>query len=88
MLIVDPGSETRIDPALVGAVLGLTPAESEVATELAAGRTLSDIAGLTGRSKQTVRWHLKRIFDKQGVTRQVDLVRRVLTLGGMPTSRR
>ena len=35
VLVVDPGSRTRIDPALVAATLGLTPMESRVAVWLA-----------------------------------------------------
>lgn len=82
VLIVDPSGRPWIDPARVAASLGLTPAESRLAVALATGRTLRDIALATGRTEETVRWHLKQIFRKQGVSRQVDLVRRVLSLEG------
>lgn len=81
-LVVDPAGRARIDPAHVAAALGLTPAESQLAVALAAGDTLHDIARATGRTEETVRWHLKQIFRKQGISRQVDLVRRVLSLEG------
>lgn len=81
-LVVDPTSRARIDPSHVAAALGLTPAESQLAVALAAGDTLHDIARTTGRTEETVRWHLKQIFRKQGISRQVDLVRRVLSLEG------
>lgn len=82
VLIVDPSGQERVDPHLVGEALNLTPAESQLAVALAAGQTLRDIAESTGRREETVRWHLKQIFRKQGISRQVDLVRRVLALGG------
>ena len=84
VLIVDPSSGLRIDLGLVAASLGLTPAESQVAVELAQGHSVSDIAARTGRSEGTIRWHVKRIFRKQGITRQTELVRRVLSLHGLP----
>ncbi|MXW08477.1 MAG: helix-turn-helix transcriptional regulator [Gammaproteobacteria bacterium] len=87
VLIADPASRPRIDAGLVAEVLNLTPAESRLATMLAAGRTVREIAA-TGRTEGTVRWHLKRIFRKQGISRQADLVRRVLSLEGFPRSRR
>ena len=83
VLVVDH-EPTSIDPALVGAVLGLTPTESQIAVLLAEGRTPRDIAALTGRKERTVRWHVQQIFEKRGISRQVDLVRQVLSLAGPP----
>ncbi len=82
VLVADPSGPARVDPARVAALLDLTPAEGQLAVALATGRTLRDIALATGRTEETVRWHLKQIFRKQGVSRQVDLVRRVLSLDG------
>ena len=44
-LIVEPGSQPRIDPGLVARTLGLTPMESRVAVWLAEGKSVRDIAG-------------------------------------------
>lgn len=77
LLIVDPKKRPRIEPALVGPALGLTPTEAEVAAMLAEGHAVGDIAGRTGRGKNTVRWHIMNIFNKVGVSRQVELVRLV-----------
>ena len=88
VLVVDPRARSRIDPALAAAVLRLTPAESEVAVMLAAGHAPRAIAAAIGRRESTVRWHLKQIFQKQGISRQAELVRRVLSLGGLPAARR
>lgn len=80
VLIVDPEKRSRIAPDLAAEVLGLTPAESRLAVMLADGHSLREIASRTDRTEGTVRWHLKQIFRKQGISRQTDLVRRVLSL--------
>ncbi|MYJ75313.1 MAG: helix-turn-helix transcriptional regulator, partial [Gammaproteobacteria bacterium] len=85
VLVIDR-QQKGIDPGLVGAILGLTPTESEVAVLLAEGRTVRDIAAATGRSEKTVRWHVQQIFEKRGISRQTDLVRQVLSLDGAPDS--
>lgn len=69
---------------MVAAALRLTPAEGRLAAALATGQTLLDVAESTGRTEKTLRWHLKHIFRKQGISRQVDLVKRVLSLEGFP----
>ena len=88
VLVVDPESRPRIDARLVASALDLTPAEGRLAAMVAAGRTVRDIAAATERTEGTVRWHLKRIFRKQGISRQADLVRRVLSLEVLPAIRR
>ncbi len=80
ILIVEPGRQTRIDPALVATVLGLTLTESLIAVWLAEGKTVRDIAGTTGRREGAIYWHLKQIYHKLDLSRQVDLVRLVLSL--------
>ncbi len=80
VMMVDPAGQRRLDPDHVAAALGLTSTESELAIALATGRKVRDIARDTGRSEDTVRWHLKRVYQKHGIARQVDLVRRVLSL--------
>ncbi len=84
VLLADPESPPRIDARLVQAALDLTPAESRLAVMVAAGQHARDIAAHTGRSERTVRWHMQNIFRKQGISREVDLVRRVLSLEGFP----
>ena len=87
VLVADPESQPRIDVEVVRAALGLTPAESQLATMVAAGERVRDIAVRTGRSEGTVRWHLNRIFRKQGISGQAELMRRVLSLDGFPRYR-
>ena len=80
VLIVEPGSRARLDPALVAQVLGLTAAQSQVAAALAEGYSVRDIARVTGRQENSVRFLLKQIYKKHVLSGQVDLVRLVLSL--------
>jgi DNA-binding CsgD family transcriptional regulator len=52
----------------------LSPAQARVAAELIAGRSLLEIARKLGISIETVRSHLKAIFDKTGTRTQSGLV--------------
>ena len=87
VLVVDAGRGTRIDAGLVAAVLGLTPMESRVVVLLAEGKTVREIASATGRRVSTIRWHVRQIFTKHGLTRQGDLVQLVLSVAGAPHAR-
>ena len=80
VLVVDPVSRARVEPALVAAVLGLTPAEAAIAVLLAEGRTLSQIATATGRRYSTIQTHLRHIFAKLGCSRQLEVVQAVAAL--------
>ena len=84
VLIVEPADRRGIDPDRVGIVLGLTPAESKVAVALAQGKTIRDIMVATGRSESTIRWHIKHIYAKHGLSRQAELVRLVMLVAGSP----
>ena len=81
-LVVDPENGLGIDPHRVATLLGLTLVEARVAALLAEGLGISDIAAATGRQESTIRWSLKRIYRKQGISRQAELVRLVLTAAG------
>ena len=84
VLIVDPALRVRADPGLVAQALNLTPAESHVAVMLADGKSVSDIAAATGRKESTIRWHMLHIFDKNAISRQVELVQIVRSLAHIP----
>ena len=84
VLLVDPARRPRIDPVRVAATLGLTPSEGRAAALLAEGRSVLEIAAVTGWRAGYVRRLLKRIYKKQGVSGQVSLVPRVLALDALP----
>ncbi len=57
---------------------GLSDAESKLAVALARGITVKQWAEKRRVSIETVRWQLKQVFGKTGVSRQSDLMRLVL----------
>ena len=88
VLVIDPADRLRLDPGALGAVLGLTPAESHIAASLVEGMSARDIAARTGRSVTTVKWHIRHIFAKHGLSRQSDLVRLAMSIADLPGIRR
>ena len=85
VVIVEAAADrSAIDPERVGILLGLTPAESAVAVALARGKTIRDIMVATGRSESTIRWHIKHIYAKHGLSRQAELVQLVMLVAGSP----
>ena len=88
VLVIAPANQTRFDPAVAAAALGLTGMESRVAVLLAGGMSVREVAEATGRLESTIRTHLKHIFAKHSLARQADLVRLVWSLPGLPKSRR
>ena len=88
ILIVDPLREPRITVDHLGAVLGLTPSESQVAALLSQGHSVTVIARMTRRKVSSVRWLLKQAFAKLGISRQAELVRLVLSTDPLEASDR
>ena len=87
VLLIDPVNWARINPELVKEALGLTPSETEIAILLAEGKSVRQIAEVTGRSYDTVRFHIRHILTKLDVSRQVEVVQTVLALSHLPTPR-
>ena len=63
--------------------LGLTPAQARVAAALASGGTAASIAAATHRTEAGVRWHIREALSRLRLSRQVDLVRVVLSTPGV-----
>ncbi|MET0369967.1 MAG: helix-turn-helix transcriptional regulator [Sphingobium sp.] len=74
LILVDPARRSTPGTGLLQSLFDLSPAEARIADALVAGRTLKEIATATGISLETVRAHLKSIFAKTGINRQIDLV--------------
>jgi DNA-binding CsgD family transcriptional regulator len=84
LFISDSDVATRPAPAALALVYGLTAAEAKVAAIVGAGQTLAAAAQANRISLNTAKYHLKSIYEKVGVTRQSELVRRVLAdVGGL-----
>ena len=88
VLVVDTAGQSRINPNLLSKVLGLTPTEARVAAMLAEGKTVREIAAATGRQGGAVHGLLNQIYRKHGISRQVDLVRVVLSLSNLQVAQR
>lgn len=71
---------------LLQAAYNLTPAEARVASNLAMGGTLPQIASELGVSLNTVKAQLKAVFEKTGTNRQASLVSLLSSLRSLPRS--
>ncbi len=77
LFLTDPARGRSVQAAAVRDLLGLTQAEAAVAALLADGLSPADAATRIGISPNTVRSHLRSIFNKTGVKRQSQLVQLV-----------
>lgn len=66
------------DTQRFAAQFSLTPAETRLAKALKDGSTLREAAELNNISYETARGHLRGIFGKSGIQRQIDLVRALI----------
>jgi DNA-binding CsgD family transcriptional regulator len=80
LLVTDPEKPVDVTDEMMRTYYGLTAAETEIANGLLTGYSLLEIAALRRVAVGTVRIQLKSLFAKTGTTRQVDLVRMLLTL--------
>jgi len=78
LLIYDLEFEIEVDANVLGMIHHLTPTEARLAARVIAGARIDEAAQSMGISESTARTHLKRIFSKTNVTRQADLVRKLL----------
>ncbi|WP_395016713.1 helix-turn-helix transcriptional regulator [Dongia sp.] len=82
VLLIDLDPPARPSPDRLAALFGLTAAEARLWADLATGATLAEIARRRQVSVNTLRVQLAKLFDKVGVHRQADLVRRAMELRG------
>ena len=82
VLARDPERQGPHVEELLQRLFQLTPSEARVAVRLAAGEGPAEVAAVLGVTVDTVRTHLKRVFDKTATTRQSQVVR--LVMGEVP----
>lgn len=75
ILASDAASLPEPDASRLRSLYRLTPAEADVAVQIAKGRRLQEVAHSLGVSINTVRTHLRQLFLKTDTRRQADLVR-------------
>lgn len=73
----DPDAVPRGQADLLRRAYGLSPMEARLVLALAEGKSLKEVAQERATSYETVRSHIRRILQKTGARRQVDLVRMV-----------
>lgn len=81
VIVTDPDRSTVPDEQALRDLYGLTEAEARVAAQLAAGHSVQSAAAVLHQSPETLRFHLKHIFRKLGVSRQQDLIRILTEIG-------
>lgn len=82
IVIADPAAQPKSREQLLIRLFGLTPSEARVAMLLLSGLEPKEISELTETTQNTVRFQLKVIYRKTGVSRQSHLVRLVSVLPG------
>lgn len=80
LLINDPSRGTRGDPVSILQLLGLTPAESKIASLVGSGLSPRESAEIVGNSEGTVRNTLKQVYEKLDIGRQSELAKLVARL--------
>ena len=65
---------------------GFTPAETRISEQLVAGQGLTEIAQNSGRSRETVKYHLRNLFRKTSTNRQIELVSLLIRHGSASSS--
>ncbi|MCY3620705.1 MAG: hypothetical protein OXH68_03210 [Gammaproteobacteria bacterium] len=83
ILLAEPFAAPAVNAERLAAALGLTPAQARVAAALAAGGTAASIAAATHRTQAAVRWNIREALTRLGLSRQLDLVRVVLSTPGI-----
>lgn len=74
----DLASIPQVSERLVAELFGLSPTEARLSALLVQGQSLREAAAVLGVTENSARTYSKIVFSKLGVSRQSDLVRKVL----------
>jgi DNA-binding CsgD family transcriptional regulator len=77
ILLEDPAASIPVAVAEFCRMHGLSRAEARVVAGLVRGLSLAEIADESGVSLATVKTQLRRVFERSGLRRQIDVVRQV-----------
>ena len=81
VVMCDSDRAPSVPAEIMAAVFGLTEAEARVAEAASSGSALGEIAGRLGVSPNTVKTHLRRVYEKTGTKRQAELARVMAVIG-------
>ena len=85
VLVLTPVALPQAPPVeLVQSLFDFTPAEARVARDLAAGKTVDDIAADGGTSATTIRTQVRGVLEKTGCHRQADIVALLTAISTTP----
>ena len=79
IFITDPDRSAPVSSDHLAALFSLTPSEADLAVALANGETLGAYAVRRAISVETVRFHLKGVFQKTDTHRQSDLIKLLMS---------
>lgn len=89
VLVITPvANPAAPDAALIRGLFDLTPAEARVASGIAEGLSVAQIANGSRVSSATVRAQIKAVFAKTGVSRQSQLAGLLAAMPKIPVTRR
>ena len=74
VFVMRAGGQPVLDAATIAGAFGLTPRETQLLRQLAAGASLPEAAAALGIAETTAKTHLGNIFGKTGVARQANLI--------------
>src|SRR5262249_3958379 len=80
LLICNPDRPAQVPTAWMTDAYGLTPAEVRVALAVSSGATIRNVARQLKISVNTVKTHLRRVYEKTGTNRQAELSRLMATI--------
>jgi DNA-binding CsgD family transcriptional regulator len=80
LFIHDPDEDAPVIEEMLSDAFGLSHAEAAVAARIWQGDSVSEAANALSISPNTVKTHLKVVFEKMGVDRQAGLVRKIAML--------
>lgn len=78
VVLRDPETKFNASQSVLKRLYGLTPAESNLTVKLLDGLSVEEAAEALAISRHTARSQLRAIFAKTGVTRQTELMRKLL----------
>jgi DNA-binding CsgD family transcriptional regulator len=78
ILVIDVNSASKPDPAMLGELFSLTPAEARFTSCLVSGLSVEEISVQLGVTRETARTHLRRVLSKTQTKRQGELISLVL----------
>lgn len=80
VFITNAGKVPQLEPAFLLKIYGITGAECRVAQQVLHGQTVQEMAQRLHLAENTVKTHLKRLFEKTNTKRQAELIHLLITL--------